>query len=318
MVIHVGFIGAGAHANRVHYPSIVSIDSAEIAAICDLNEEKLRATAEKYKVERTYTNYLDMIEKEELDCVYIIMPPHQLYSCVVDCLKAGLNVFIEKPPGITLNQTKSLAWYAKKYSCLTMVGFNRRFIPIMRKVRNMMLRRGDIDVCVASFHKNRIRDEPPYYQGIVDILTCDGIHAVDMLRWMSGGEAVNVKCFIHRKHVPYENQFYSIMEFSNGCIGVLMCNWAAGGRIHTFEMHAKGVSALIDPEKEALIYKDGDLERLDPYEVASSKDFYIYYGFLAENKHFIKCISKGEMPETSFHDAVKTMSLVDTILHSYL
>jgi virulence factor len=72
-------------------------------------------TAEKYSIPSQYTDYKSMLEKEELDAVYLIMPPHQLYDIAVDCLKQGLNLFIEKPPGITRSQTESLAWYAEKH-----------------------------------------------------------------------------------------------------------------------------------------------------------------------------------------------------------
>lgn len=313
--IRVGMIGAGSHANKVHYPSISSIKEAEIVAICDVNRDRLQVTAEKYGIKNRYTDHREMLDREELDAVYVIMPPHQLYDIVVDCLKDNLNVFIEKPPGVTANQTRSLAWFAEKHGCKTMVGFNRRFIPLMRKVKEIIEKRGPINQCVSTFYKNIQSEEPPYYRGAVDALTSDVIHAVDTLRWM-GGEAKEVHGSVRRLFAPYSNSFNALIVFENGAVGFLMSNWVAGSRIHTFEMHSKGISALINPNDKALIYADDKPEpdMISTFEAADgSRDFHKYYGFYDENRHFIKCVLEDKEPETCFRDAVRTMELIDRI-----
>ncbi|RLI36191.1 gfo/Idh/MocA family oxidoreductase [Candidatus Bathyarchaeota archaeon] len=314
--LRIGMIGAGSHANRVHYPSLASIEEAEIAAICDMNRERLHKTAEKYGVKSRYVDYREMLEKEELDAVYVIMPPHHLYDIVVDCLRDGFNVFIEKPPGITTNQTRSLAWFAERYGCRTMVGFNRRFIPLMRLVKAMVEEKGRINQCVSAFYKNLYPEEPPYYRGAVDVLTSDVIHAVDTLRWMGGGEVRRVCSSVRSLFTEYPNSFNALVEFDGGVVGFLMSNWAAGSRIHTFEMHSKNASAFVNPDDKAIIYMDNKPEPrvVSTFEAAGgSKEFYKYYGFYDENRHFIECILKDEEPETCFSDAVKTMELVDQI-----
>ena len=52
--IRIAMVGAGGMANGVHYPSLASFDDVEIAAICDLNKERLNTTADTYKVEKRY------------------------------------------------------------------------------------------------------------------------------------------------------------------------------------------------------------------------------------------------------------------------
>jgi len=312
----IGIIGAGSHANAVHYPSLASIEEAEITAICDIDGERLQKTGDKYGVKNRYSDYKMMMEKEDLEAVYVIMPPYQLYDIVVDCLKEGLSVFIEKPPGVSVQQTRSLAWHADKHGCRTMVGFNRRFIPLMRKVKEMVEERGPINQCVSVFYKNLLSEEPPYYRGAVDILTSDTIHAVDTLRWMGGGEAKKVYSSVRKLFSEYYNSFNALVYFENGTIGFLMSNWAAGTRIHMFEMHSKGISALINPNEKALVYADDKPEPkiIPTHEAAGgSKEFHVYYGFYDENKHFIECVLKDEQPETCFEDAVKTMELIDSI-----
>jgi predicted dehydrogenase len=318
--VKVGVVGAGSHANNVHYPSICAIEQAELVAVCDLNSERLKMTADKYAIPNRYVDYREMLEKEELDAAYVIVPPHQLYDIAVDFLKDGINLFIEKPPGITRNQTESLAWYAEKHECKTMVGFNRRFIPLLREVKEILEKRGPINQCVSTFYKNMMSEEPPYYSGAVDVLTSDVIHAIDTLRWMGGSEVEEVYSSIRKLFFEYENSFNALITFKNGTVGLLMSNWTAGSRIHTFEMHSKGMSAFVNPNDRALIYADGKAEPeiITTFEAAGgSTEFYVYYGFLEENIHFIRCIVEDREPETCFRDAAKTMSLVETMFGMY-
>ncbi len=293
------------------------MEDVEIVAICDLNVERLRMTADKYGVKRRYTDYRRMLKEVRMDAIYIITPPHQLFDLVMDCLEAQLDVFIEKPPGVTAEQTRNMARLARKNGCITMVGFNRRFIPLMRKVKEMVEKRGPIVQCVATFYKyESLRHVvvPPYYRGAVDILTCDAIHCVDTLRWMCG-EAREVVSMISKFYVDYENSFNALIRFESGAVGILMTNWAAGHRIHTFEMHARGISAFVNPDDKAVIYMD-DRDQpviIGTQEAAGSNDRVVYYGFYAENRHFIDCVKEGKQPETNFEDAAKTMELVERI-----
>lgn len=316
--VRVGMIGAGGMANSVHYPSLAEFEDAEISAICDLDGDRLKKTADKYNVEKRYSDYKKMISEVELDAVYIIMPPHHLFDLVIQCLNRKLNVFIEKPPGVTPEQTRNMALTAEKKDCLTMVGFNRRFIPLMVKVRGMVEERGPILQCAATFYKNSI-GAGPYYNGAIDILTCDAVHAVDTLRWM-GGEVLALASDIRSLHAEYENSFNALMRFEEGATGFLLTNWVVGKRVHTFEMHAKGISAFIDGNGKAFVYSDNKEEgiALDACEVAGSKENHKYYGFYAENRHFIDCIKQKQMPQTNFTDAYRTMELVENIYRNQI
>jgi len=310
--VKVGFVGAGVLANQMHYPSLAEFPDVQIAAICDINEERLHSTADKYGVERRYTDYREMLDREELDAVYVIMPPHHLFDIVIRALEAGHNVFIEKPPGITAFQTAMFARLAERKGCKTMCGFNRRFIPLNRKVKGMVEERGPIIQCVSTFYK---RSSAVYYGGAVDMLTCDAIHAVDMLRWM-GGEVEEVLSISGAFGEDLKNAYNAVVRFKGGGLGVLCANWAVGKRVHTFEMHSYGISAFVNPDDKAVIYADNKEEPIaviSTTEAAGSSDRRIYYGFYHENRHFIDCIKEDREPETSFSDAVKTMELVERI-----
>lgn len=316
--VKVAFIGAGGMANAVHYPSLSEIELAKIVGISDLIEEKMRQTAEKYGIEKMFKDYKELIEKTSPDAVYIIMPPHHLYDIAVYCLSLGLHIFIEKPPGITKEQTRQLANLAEKKGALTMTGFQRRFAPVLVEAKKKIDERGGIIHCQANFFKHYI-NQPPYYNGAIDILTCDAIHSVDILRWMAG-EVKKVVSIVRHIDANYDNCFQAIIEFENGASGFLSANWVSGKRIYNVEMHGKGICAFADPEDSAVIYKDGknEGEIIRAREITGSDKLFRYAGFYDENRHFIECIKAKKLPQTHFGDSVKTMELVDRIYHSTL
>lgn len=314
--VKVAFIGAGGMANWAHYPSLAEMPDVEMVGICDLDEERLRTTADKYGIEGQFRDYNEMIEKTGPDAVYIIMPPHHLFDLVIDCLGRKLNVFIEKPPGVSSEQTRNMARAAEKNGCLTMVAFNRRFIPAACAAKERVEARGDMTQCVATFYKHNL-GAPPYYNGAIDVLSCDAVHAVDALRWM-GGEVVCAASDVRAIHCEYENSFNALLSFESGCTGVLLTNWAAGKRVHTLEMHGKGISTFVDTDEKAVIYQDNQEEGEEVWsrDIVGSEEPHKTRGFLQENRHFIDCVKEGRLPLTHFGDAVRTMELVDLIYAS--
>lgn len=312
--VRLGLIGAGGMANGVHYPSLAAMDDVEMVALCDLIEEKLAKTADRFGIKKRYTDYRAMLDNEQLDAVYILMPPHQLFDPVMDAIERKKHVYIEKPPAITSDQTRQMAVAAERQGVLTMVAFNRRFIPVLAKVKAMVEERGPIIQAVSCFYKNYI-GQPPYYRGAVDILTSDMIHAVDTLRWIAGGEVCDVASDVRFYKASYANRFNALVRFDNECTGVLLGNWYVGARRHVFEMHGEGISAYCNPDGDTLLFRDNksEPEVFPTKAVAGSEENRIYYGFAAENRHFVDCVKSGALPQTHFGDALKTMLLVDEI-----
>ena len=76
MSVRVAMIGAGQMANNVHYPSLASFDDVEIAAICDVDPARLNATADKYGVERRYSDYRRMIEELTPGVTFFALHPN--------------------------------------------------------------------------------------------------------------------------------------------------------------------------------------------------------------------------------------------------
>ena len=118
-------------ANWRHYPSLAERPDVEMAALCDLDAAKLKQTADKFGIPKRYADYRAMLDEVKPDAVYCLMPPHQLFDVCVDVLKRKHNLFVEKPLAVNSFQARMLAHHAKENGCLTMVGFNRRFAPLV-------------------------------------------------------------------------------------------------------------------------------------------------------------------------------------------
>lgn len=317
--VRIALVGAGGMANTVHYPSLALFHDVELVGLCDLVPEKLAQTAERFGIARTYADYRQMLDETEPAAVYVLMPPHQLFDIAFDVMSRGLHLFLEKPPGVLTEQTRQMANCAEAHGCITMVGFNRRYIPLMRQCRERVLSHGGGEMLqvVSSFYKWHAAG--PYYNGASDILTCDAIHAVDCLRFM-GGEVTKVVGQVGAQGMAFQTRFNALMEFESGAAGVLLANWRVGGRIHQFEMHACGASAYVNPNTHADLLFDGaePAERITTHEASGSEEFRVFYGFEAENRAFVDAILSGTQPETCLADAVKTMELADRLSHNCL
>lgn len=310
--VKVAMIGAGGMANSVHYPSLASFDDVEISAICDLDENRLNSTADKYNVEKRYNNYRKMIEEVSPDAIYVIGQPHLMYDIWTWCLEQGLNLYIEKPMGLSIHQARSMALLAEKKGCITQVSFQRRTCPMVVKLHEECLKKGPIIHAVCRFYKCAISPNFSARDHMMD----DSVHAIDTLRWMCGGEVIDIESVTKRVLVHDINFITAFLHFDNGALGVLMNSWSSGRRIFGVEMHAPGICAEAEHEGKGYLYVDGDTKGIefDTREVAGSDQNFVYGGFQAKNREFIDCIKAKKLPSSNFSDAIKTMEVAEVIL----
>lgn len=312
-MVNICFVGAGMMANKVHYPSLADFDDVKIAAICDLDENKRKVTAEKYGVERTYDDFRRMIDAEAPDGIYVIGPPHQMYDMILYCLRNKIPTFCEKPLGLTYHQAQMLAETARINNVITQVGHQRRSSPILNKVLSEIRPHGTVTHAVCEFYKY---DLNPMFTAC-DHIHDDGSHSVDTLRWICQGEVVGVESFVKRIGTPDINWVCSTLHFDNGSTGILINNWASGRRVFRLEVHAPGIYSDIELENKAFVYENGDYDGrvYDCKEVAGSPEFHIFGGFEQKSREFIDSIKeKKELTSSPFSDVVKTMKVVETII----
>jgi len=307
------------------------MEDIEVVAICDLIRERAEAMAARYGIPRVYTLYREMFKQEELDAVLVLVEPASLFHVVWQCLDAGLDTFMEKPPGITLYQAESLCRKAAEAGRILQVGFNRRHIPLVRKVVEMVRDRTQITQVEGCFFKY---GDAAFDRGSLTAFLSDTIHAIDLMRWMAGGSVCAAALVVTQHDSPVVNAWNGVCRFDNGAVGTIKANYRTGGRVHTFEVHGPGVSGYIELgfggascNARVLAHEgetryslassgaaqEGILE-LDGMALAGSNEFYRYYGFYQEDRHFLDCVRAQAEPETSIADAVKSMRLAEMFL----
>ena len=311
--LKIGFIGTGGFARKVHYPSLARIEQAEIVAICGRTRmERVNEVADQYCIKNRYLDYQKMLEETDIDAVFAIMRPTQgLTQIACDILNAGKHLFIEKPPAINVEEMKIMVEAAQKSGCYTMVGFNRRHIPILIEAKKLVKEQGLCSI-VATFYKNEMKND--WTEG--SKLLSNGIHAVDSLRWMAESEVKEIVAAKSKAFTDHDNAWYALIRFENDVIGTLLTNYSVGVRANTFELHGKAISAFVDLDKSAVIYirgKDKTVTTLNAKEFAGSDEFIEYYGFHPQAKHFVDCILTGKKPMPDFADSLKSMDLVERI-----
>lgn len=337
-MVKIGMIGAGGFVNINHYPSLAQFENVKLEAICDLDIEKMNRTVDIYGIENCFTNYKKMIESCDIDAVYIVMPPMFLKDIVMFCLNAGKHVFIEKPPGMTYQDTFEMAELSAKMGVKTMTGFNRRFVPMTNEVRRIIEQYSPLTSSLIEFHKNQYRCPPPYN---ISVLRIDAIHHVDTIRWLHG-DVRTVKANKIRNECHAANIISVSCEHENGAMSNLFFNFSSGSRLERMELHGNGIGAYqIVPEqcdifglnaakaaKEGAEFEAPDVTKvsakefyfptpdlhLTAEELTHSNDMRVNLGYEAEDRYFIDCIENDVMPITCFADAYKTMRLVDDIL----
>lgn len=317
--VRVALIGAGGMANQMHYPSLHEMDGVELVGLCDLDAAKCQATAERFGIANTYAAYRDMLDAQQPDAVYVLMPPHQLFDIAVDVLSRGCHLFIEKPPGLNAFQNRQLARLAAGHGVIAMAGFQRRYVPLITAMRARVEAKGPIHTAVVTFVKCSY-PQNGYYDGAIDILSCDAVHAVDTLRHLCGGDVVSIASDVRAVENDEPNAHYALIRFSTGATGILQTNWACGRRFFKVEMHGPGISAYADPDEGGILYAGGDTtgEAFDSAACAGNGADHHRLGFFAENRAFIDAVRSGQAPSSSLADTIVTMDLVDRIYHSQI
>ncbi len=137
--IRVGIIGTGGIANP-HLKSYLQMDDVEIVAAADLVPGKAEAFMERYGVRGVhfYPSHKEMLDNEQLDCVSICTYNRTHAECAIYALEHGVNVLLEKPFTVTLEEAVEVCKAEKKSGKLLSIGFQPRFDENMRMIKKIV------------------------------------------------------------------------------------------------------------------------------------------------------------------------------------
>lgn len=135
----VGIIGTGWIA-AAHLKSYLKMPDVDIVAGADLIEGKADAffEANGLKNVRTYRNHKEMLDNEQLDAVSVCTYNRTHAECTISALEHGVNVLLEKPMCVTLDEAVQICRAEKASGKVLSVGFQPRFDPNMRKIKEIV------------------------------------------------------------------------------------------------------------------------------------------------------------------------------------
>lgn len=129
-VIGVGFIGA------VHIEQLRRLGNVDVVAVAV--HSRPQEKADKLCVPKGYSDYREMIDKENLDCVHICTPNNTHYEMAMYALEHGVNVVCEKPMTTTVEEAAKLRAFAEEKGLINAMNFNCRFYPMAYRMRQMV------------------------------------------------------------------------------------------------------------------------------------------------------------------------------------
>lgn len=137
--LKVGIIGTGWIAES-HAESYLKMDDVEIVALADLIPGKAEKFAARYGIKgaRFYPDHKAMLEQETLDAVSVCTYNTAHCACTVDALKAGVNVLLEKPMTVTLEEALAICRAEKESGKIVDVGFQPRYEVNFQMIKNVV------------------------------------------------------------------------------------------------------------------------------------------------------------------------------------
>lgn len=133
----VGVIGCGGIA-PYHIKVFKGLKDVEVGALCDLNLERVENLARKFKIAKTYVNYWDMFEKENLDLVDICTPVSTHAKIVCDAAKAVPAILVEKPMALNVSQCEEMIKAVGSHGSKLCIGHSQLFSPHIQKAKSMV------------------------------------------------------------------------------------------------------------------------------------------------------------------------------------
>jgi len=131
--LKVAIIGCGRIGQMQHIPSVLRIRRAQLAAICDQNEALVIETARRFDINRYYTDFSEMLAREDVDILDICTPPQTHLDLSIRAMEAGCHILVEKPMVFSLREVNDIANAAKRNDVKVCEIHNKLFEPVMIK-----------------------------------------------------------------------------------------------------------------------------------------------------------------------------------------
>ena len=340
--LRVGIIGTGG-ISYMHAAAYQQMDTVEIAALCDINEERLMKAAERFSVTDTYIDCNEMLSKHSLDAVSVCTWNSAHAPCAIAALEAGLHVLCEKPMAINRFEAEAMKNAAEKNGKLLMIGFVRRFGNDCSVLRDFIGEGALGDIYYAKAGYLRRFGCPGGWFGdkarsgggpLIDL----GVHVIDLTRYLMGNPspvsiyAVSYSKLLNAKKVKstqgwtsaeksdhdiadVEDMVSAIVRYNNGSTLFIETSFALNVKEDsgTIELMGTKGGAKLDPQLELFTDQNGYMVNVgfDSPTALSFKGL-----FDNEINHFVDCCLNGIPCLSPAKDGVEVMRIIDAIYES--
>src|SRR2546425_1957819 len=146
----VGLIGSGWYGKADLF-RLIQVAPVEVVSLCDVDKRMLSDAADMVatrqaskKRPRTYSDYRQMLAEKDLDIVEVATPDHWHALTMIEAVKSGVDVWVQKPISVDIAEGKAMVAAARKYGRVVQVGTQRRSTPHLVEARDNIVREGKL------------------------------------------------------------------------------------------------------------------------------------------------------------------------------
>lgn len=138
----IATVGCGAIAD-FHLKTLERTSGLKVVAVCDKDEKKAIAASSKFNIPRHYTDFSEMLDKEDIAIVSILTPPRSHVMLAIEAIKHGTNVLVEKPLAESTREADSIMSALYKSDAKLTLDYSWLFCKAMSR-SSSLIRRGEV------------------------------------------------------------------------------------------------------------------------------------------------------------------------------
>jgi predicted dehydrogenase len=252
----------GLGVGRQHAQAYDQLDTAELVAVCDGNEQRLNPVSEQYGC-RGYTSLDDLLADKNVELISVATPHKSHAALAIQCMRAGKHVIVEKPMTVDVAEADRMIAVSKETGMTLGAIFQRRYWPAALKAK-AAIDAGKIGTPilgiaqVSYFRTKGYYDRDPWrgsweHEG-GGVLTNQAIHTVDMFQWLMGGEPEEVTgrwSNLTHPYIDVEDTAAMLIRFKGGALGVMTGTTSARWSHNSMVIHGSAghsVGIMEEPE----------------------------------------------------------------------
>jgi myo-inositol 2-dehydrogenase / D-chiro-inositol 1-dehydrogenase len=326
-------VGCGSWAREAHGPSLVRYrqDRSEVrlAACCDVEAARARRFRDDFGYGAHYTDMEAMLAAEKPSAVSLAVQPAATAALAARIIARGVPVILEKPPGLTAEETRSIIEATVRAGVPTRVAFNRRYMPLVARLVQLM--RAEGNPFMGHIHLDF------YRVGRTDAdFSTTAIHAVDLVRFLAGADYAAVSLSYGSHPRPAIDDVFLDCTFVSGCTGRISICPGAGVAMERLAVSGGGTSTSgsdkstcggnwtflaslpgqggEDPPGGLVQYVNGkQTATVGPEDEACTGTAVERNGFYAENAGFFDDLRAGRKPPGGVEDALQSVEIAECI-----